>query len=94
MARRNRGGEIRCQFLILKSAGGNPVSVRGGKSGVGEIQCQFLILARKGGKSGVSSSFLPGKMNRHRISRGASWSRNVTGRPTDVTAEVTVHAPA
>ena len=45
--------EIRCQFIIL--ARGNPVSVHHS----GEIRCQFIILAR--GKSGVSSSFLPGK---------------------------------
>ena len=49
---------------------GNPVSVcRKSGSPVSfllEIRCQFIILARK---SGVSSSFLPEKTNRHRITR-------------------------
>ena len=55
---------------VSSSGGGNPVSV--------EIRCQFIILARGeircqfrgnpvSGKSGVSSSFLPEKMIRHRI---------------------------
>jgi hypothetical protein len=48
-----------------------------GKGGTWEIRCQFIILARgeircQLGKSGVSSSFLPEKTNRHRISRGDS----------------------
>ena len=45
--------EIRCQSIILE-----------------EIRCQSIILGRKSGrKSGVSPSFLPKKMNRHRITR-------------------------
>ena len=39
----------------------------------GEIRCQFIILAGGNpvsrGKSGVSSSFLPEKMNRHRAKK-------------------------
>jgi len=37
-----------------------------------EIRCQFIILTRKSGKSGksgVSSSFLPERMNRHRAKK-------------------------
>ena len=56
------------------SMGGNPVSKSGeircqAKSGVGEIRCQFIILGEIRcqfiilWKSGVSSSFLPEKMN-------------------------------
>jgi len=33
-----------------------------------DIRCQFIILSRKR-ISGVSSSFFPEKMNRHRISQ-------------------------
>ena len=54
--------------------GGNPVSVHRGeircrKSGVGEIRCQFIRGEIRCRKSGVSSSFLPEKMNRHRITQ-------------------------
>ena len=74
---------IRCQFIILARRGNpvsvhhscpgrNPVSVQG-KSGVvarGEIRCQFRgNPVSVQGKSGVSSSFLPEKMNRHRITQ-------------------------
>ena len=55
-------GEIRCQFIILARM---------------EIRCQFIILGgnpvsvrgKSGGKSGVSSSFLPEKTNRHRAKK-------------------------
>ncbi|MGA8348816.1 MAG: hypothetical protein WB773_13610, partial [Isosphaeraceae bacterium] len=40
-----------------------------GVSSSKKIRCQLVILARKERKSGVSSSFLPEKMNRHRIAR-------------------------
>ena len=53
--------EIRCQFVKK-----NPVSVRHScPIKRKEIRCQFVILGK--GKSGVSSSFLLEKMNRHRI---------------------------
>jgi len=42
--------------LFLRKSGGNPE----------EIRCQFIILEIRR-KSGVSSSFLPEKTNRHRI---------------------------
>ena len=56
------GEEIRCQFTILARG-----EIRCRFIILEEIRCQFTILARK--KSGVSSPFLPEKMNRHRISR-------------------------
>ena len=75
------GPEIRCRSIILGNPvsvhcpggkSGVRASFSGGKSGVeggnpasgGEIRCQDIILARK---SGVGVSFLPEKMNRHRI---------------------------
>ena len=42
----------------LDNLQGNPVK---------EIRCQFIILARR--KSGVGSSFLPEKTNRHRAKK-------------------------
>ena len=80
----NPVSEIRCQFIILAggksgvsssflrggnpvsvhhSAGGNPVS--GGNPGGNPVSVHHSCP----GKSGVSSSFLPEKMNRHRITR-------------------------
>ena len=70
--------KIRCQFIILARKdeptpdyARDLVEGRGYRlmSRCGEIRCQFIILARK---SGVSSSFLPEKMNRHPITRGTS----------------------
>ena len=53
----HKSSEIRCQFIILKSEIRCQFIIL--KS---EIRCQFIILARSW-KSGVSSSFLPEKMN-------------------------------
>ena len=67
--------EIWCRFIIL---------ARKDEPTCAEIWCQFIILARKDEptsgnlvsvhhscprKSGVSSSFLPEKMNRHRAKK-------------------------
>ena len=52
---------------VVIPAGLPTVNVGGISTGLNEeIRCQFIILMRK---SGVSSSFLPEKMNRHRAKK-------------------------
>src|SRR5271157_2075577 len=79
---RLRVADIDSQRMVIRVRQG-----KGQKDRYAEIRRQFIILAeiRKSGveirKSGVSSSFLPEKMNQHRITRGDREQTTGRDRP-------------